>query len=100
MGSKVSTVLNVAAANEHLADTAPWALARKADSAPRVGAILHHACRTLEAMGRALVAFLPATATAIADALAAPDRTAPVLFPRRDLEPWRRHRVAPGIETR
>jgi methionyl-tRNA synthetase len=77
----------VAAANKHLADTAPWALAKKADSAPRVQAILHHACSALDAIGRSLVPFLPATATAIANALAAPERPAPLLFPKTDLEP-------------
>jgi methionyl-tRNA synthetase len=75
----------VAAANKHLADTAPWALARQVDSGERVRAILHHTAFALAAVGRALVPFLPTTANAIAEALAAPGRGLPLLFPKKDV---------------
>jgi methionyl-tRNA synthetase len=86
----------VAAANRHLADTAPWALAAQRDSGSRtleesgpkrergarVQAILYHAAFALNAIGRALVPFLPTTANAVLEAIADPERPAPILFPK------------------
>lgn len=72
----------IAAGNKHLADTAPWALAKRAGSERQVEAILSHATFALGAVGRSLVPFLPDTARAILAALASPDRPAPVLFPK------------------
>ena len=77
----------VAGANKHLAETAPWALAKRGDCGERVGAILHHAAAALEAIGRALGAFLPGTARALAAALAAPERGGPILFPKKEVGP-------------
>jgi methionyl-tRNA synthetase len=74
-----------AAANKHLADTAPWALAKDPDGAPRIQAILHHTTVALDAIARALAPLLPTTASSIAAALADPGRPAPILFPKREL---------------
>jgi methionyl-tRNA synthetase len=74
----------VAAANKHLADTAPWALSKSPASVPRAHAVLYHVAVALRAIGRGLVPFLPAAAEAILEALASPaaasSRT--VLFPK------------------
>jgi methionyl-tRNA synthetase len=67
----------VDAANKHLAETAPWSLA----GAPR-DASLYATVEALSAIGRALSPFLPATARAIARALASPGSRAPILFPK------------------
>jgi methionyl-tRNA synthetase len=72
----------VGAANKHLADTAPWTLAKDPESRPRLLAILHHATYALGAIGRELVPFLPRTAEAILQALAAPAERSPILFPK------------------
>jgi methionyl-tRNA synthetase len=72
----------VNAANKHLADTAPWTLARDPRSRPRVLAILHHATCALSAIGGELVPFLPRTAEAILRALARPADGSPILFPK------------------
>jgi methionyl-tRNA synthetase len=75
----------VAAANKHLADTAPWALAKNPEATPRVRAILHHVAVALEAISRGLLPFLPGTAEAILRALATPAERAPILFPKGGL---------------
>jgi len=72
----------VGSANKHLADTAPWSLARRGEAPERVRAILDHTVLALDAIGHALAPFLPATADAIAAALASPWRAAPLLFPK------------------
>ena len=72
----------VGAANKHLADTAPWALAKDPRATPRVHAILHHTVVALRAIGLGLVPFLPSTAEAILQALATPAERAPILFPK------------------
>jgi methionyl-tRNA synthetase len=76
----------VTAANKHLAQTAPWSLARDPESAPLVRAILHHTTLALGAVARALVPFLPTTAKAIVAALAAPAGPTPILFPKKERE--------------
>jgi methionyl-tRNA synthetase len=75
----------IAAANKHLAETAPWALAKQIDCGARVQAILHHTALALGAIGRSLVPFLPATANAIVEAIGSPERPVPILFPKKDL---------------
>jgi methionyl-tRNA synthetase len=72
----------VAAANKHLADTAPWVLSKDPEATPRVHAILHHAAVALRAIGRALLSFLPGTAAAILQAVATPADRGPILFPK------------------
>ncbi len=72
----------VHAANKHLADTAPWALAHDPASRPRLLAILHQATRALGAIGRELGPFLPRTAAAVLDALRSPADPSPILFPK------------------
>ncbi|WP_394850361.1 methionine--tRNA ligase [Pendulispora brunnea] len=71
----------VAAANKHLSDGAPWSAA----SAREAWAVLHPTLTAIEAIGRALVPFLPTTAEAIARALENPTAAAPVLFPKTNL---------------
>jgi methionyl-tRNA synthetase len=79
----------VHATNKHLADTAPWALARDPGSRPRVLAVLHHAVGALSAIGCELVPFLPGTAEAILQAIANPAEGAPILFPKGGtFSPW------------
>jgi methionyl-tRNA synthetase len=71
----------VDAANKHLADTAPWTLARIPAEGPRVRAILEHAVTAVAVIGRELEPFLPHTAEAIGCALV--DRLPRgVLFPK------------------
>jgi methionyl-tRNA synthetase len=84
----------IAAANKHLADTAPWALAKQSGFAARVQAILYHTAFTLAAVGRALVPFLPTTANAIIEALASAERGAPILFPKDGLGQIPSNRIA------
>jgi methionyl-tRNA synthetase len=72
----------IAAANGHLADTAPWALARRGGEGPRTLAILHHSATAIAAVGRALSPLLPATSAAIGRALEDPAAGAPQLFPK------------------
>ncbi|WP_394839654.1 methionine--tRNA ligase [Pendulispora rubella] len=82
----------VAAANKHLADGAPWA----APSACEAWAILHPALTAIEAIGRALVPFLPSTAEAIERALENPTAAAPVLFPKTVLTAVEEGSCPPG----
>jgi len=89
----------VAAANKHISDTAPWAVAKARDAASvpaevgrhaaQLRAILHHAVVAIDAIGRALTPFLPSTAAAIASALANPAAAPPILFPKRGTVPDR-----------
>jgi methionyl-tRNA synthetase len=72
----------ISAANRHLADTAPWALAKDPTRADSVEAILAHTASALRAIARALVPFLPTTAKAIEAALADVAVPLPVLFPK------------------
>jgi methionyl-tRNA synthetase len=72
----------VAAANKHLADTAPWTLAKDPARGDEVRAILHHTAGAIGAIGRSLRPFLPSTAAAIRRALDAPEEAHGVLFPK------------------
>jgi methionyl-tRNA synthetase len=72
----------VAAANKHLAETAPWTLAKDPARGDEVRAVLHHAARALGAIGRALRPFLPRTAAGIQRAIDAPEQAQGVLFPK------------------
>ncbi|HEY2510740.1 MAG TPA: methionine--tRNA ligase [Polyangiaceae bacterium] len=72
----------VDAANKHLAETAPWALAKEPGNEARVLAVLAHATSALGAIGRELAPFLPGTSTAILRALAHPGERSPILFPK------------------
>ena len=72
----------VDAANKHLADTAPWALAKEPGRVARVQAILAHAADALNAVGRELAPFLPGTSETLLRALAHPGERSPILFPK------------------
>jgi methionyl-tRNA synthetase len=72
----------ISATNRHLADAAPWALAKDPTRADSVEAILAHTASALRAIARALVPFLPTTAKAIEAALADTAVSLPVLFPK------------------
>jgi methionyl-tRNA synthetase len=72
----------VDAANAHLADTAPWALAHREDERLRVQAILHHTAAAVGAIGQALSSLLPETGAAIVRAIENPAIPIPLLFPK------------------
>ena len=72
----------VDAANKHLAETAPWALAKEPANAAQVLAVLAHTASALDAIGRALAPFLPATSEAILRSLSHPGDGSPILFPK------------------
>lgn len=86
----------VDAANKHLAETAPWRLAKDPRTAPSARAILDDVELALTCIARALAPFLPGTSRAIAEALSDPRRPAPILFPKtcaRESSPRRSGRV-------
>jgi methionyl-tRNA synthetase len=72
----------VRAANKHISDAAPWALAKRAEDHPRALAVLFHVASAIAIVGLELAPFLPRTSAAIGRALASPGDRAPPLFPK------------------
>ena len=75
----------IGAANKHLADTAPWAVAKEPGGVLRARRIIEQAAFALDAVARALAPFLPVTARTIATALEDPTAPCPILFPKERL---------------
>ena len=56
----------VSAANKYIDDTAPWALAKKAEDRERLGTVMYNLCEAVRLVGLLVAPFMPETAARIA----------------------------------
>jgi len=61
----------VSASNKYIDDTAPWALAKKAEDRERLGTVMYNLCEAVRIVGLLIAPFMPETAASIARILGA-----------------------------